>query len=439
MGVFLAGTSSKKINPQVGVELAGYPHEPRNNTSVHDDLLVSCLYLTDGIKALVLTSFDLCYFSKAIASEIREAAAKAIGLPKKSVILSCTHTHSAPWTAGRLDYESIVNSLDYDHAYVEMVRTAAVETIQSAIAGAFPAEAGLGFGRCGKEQGIGGNRRDPVGAVDDQVPVVAIKDLDGNIRSLVVKYAVHPTMLHADNCLVSSDYVGYVRRYLLEKYPSCNVLFHQGTSGDQSPRYFRSSQTFTEAERMGTAIAREAERVIAGISFSPDIKIIVAADELTPVLKKLPETLEAKQTVAAEKEKYETMKVAGTEYTALRTQELAVFGAENAYGYALQQEKLGFVPFAQNELPIELTAIAIGEARIVFMPGEMFAPFGLLITKSSRSRAWVVALSNGFLPGYCCTGEAYEEGGYEAGTSLLRSETGDLIVGAALRLLDEME
>lgn len=439
MTAFLAGTASKKINPPLGVELAGYPHEPRNNTGIHDDLLVSCLYLTDGQTALVLTSYDLCYFSKAIASDIREAAAKAAGVPAANILLSCTHTHSAPWTAARLDYESIVNSLDYDHEYVELVKAATIEVIQSAAQNAFPAMAGLGFGRCGKEQGVGGNRRDPEGVADDQVPVLAIKDLAGNVRSLVVKYAVHPTMLHADNHLASADYAGYVRSYLLEKYPSSTVLFHQGTSGDQSPRYFRSGQTFAEAERMGAAIAREAERTVAGMTFSPDIRLAVAADEILPVLKKLPDLKEAKQQVIAEKAKYEAMQAANEAYTVLRTQELAVFGAENAYGYALQQEKLGYVPFASNELPVELTAVAIGEARIVFMPGEMFVSFGLLITKASNSKAWVVALSNGFLPGYCCTRKAYEEGGYEAGTSLLRPETGDLIVGAALRLLQELE
>lgn len=439
MAALSAGTASSIINPPPGVELAGYPHEPRRNTGVHDDLMVSCLYLTDGSAALVLASYDLCYFSKAIADDIREAAASACGLAKANIILSCSHTHSAPWTAARLDYESIVNSLDYDHDYVDSVKAATIAVIQAAMAGIFPAEAGLAFGRCGKEQGVGGNRRDPAGEADDQVPVLAVRDLTGKIRSLVVKYAVHPTMLHAENLLASADYVGYLRSYLQEKHPDCTVLFQQGTSGDQSPRYFRTGQTFAEAGRMGAAIGREAERTLGTMVFRRDIRLAVKADQLIPILKKLPDLRAAEQQVAVEKAKYEAMRTGNAGYTALRTQELAVFGAENAYGYALQQDKLGYVPFAQNELPIELTAVAIGEARMVFMPGEMFVSFGLLIKKAAGSGTWVVTLSNGFLPGYCCDRKAYEEGGYEAGTSMLQPETGDLIVGAALRLLQELE
>jgi len=40
-----AGMSRVDITPPQGLELAGYPHYPRNNTGAHDPLYAACMYL----------------------------------------------------------------------------------------------------------------------------------------------------------------------------------------------------------------------------------------------------------------------------------------------------------------------------------------------------------------------------------------------------------
>lgn len=43
-----AGTGLVDITPEQGLELAGYPHYPRNNTGAHDPLYAACMYLNNG-------------------------------------------------------------------------------------------------------------------------------------------------------------------------------------------------------------------------------------------------------------------------------------------------------------------------------------------------------------------------------------------------------
>ncbi|GAG54394.1 unnamed protein product, partial [marine sediment metagenome] len=75
---------------------------------------------------------------------------------------------------------------------------------------------------------------------------------------------------------------------------------------------------------------------------------------------------------------------------------------------------------------------------IVAVPGEIFIEFGLNIQKNSPfEKTFIIALANGCLPGYVCTEEAYSKGDYETGTSMLTARSGDIIVKAALRLLEE--
>ena len=43
-----AGMARVDITPPQGLELAGYPHYPRNNTGAHDPLYAACMYLNNG-------------------------------------------------------------------------------------------------------------------------------------------------------------------------------------------------------------------------------------------------------------------------------------------------------------------------------------------------------------------------------------------------------
>ena len=91
-----------------------------------------------------------------------------------------------------------------------------------------------------------------------------------------------------------------------------------------------------------------------------------------------------------------------------------------------------------RELGHEVQVLGIGDTRIVGLPAEIFAEFGLTIQyRAPFDRCFVIELANGCLPGYACTTQAYVQGGYETGTSLLSGKSGEQLVEAAVRLLKE--
>ena len=102
-----AGMSRYDITPPQGLELAGYPHYPRNNTGFHDPLFAACMYLNNGEKEFAWVTLDLLFFSKVHVAAARKLAAEKCGIDPKAIMISCSHTHSGPWAAGRLDIESL--------------------------------------------------------------------------------------------------------------------------------------------------------------------------------------------------------------------------------------------------------------------------------------------------------------------------------------------
>ena len=77
-----------------------------------------------------------------------------------------------------------------------------------------PAEVGLAIadGSC-----VGGNRHDPAGPSDPEVPVLAVRDRDhGTFLAAMVVCSMHPTVLHEDSTLISGDFPAMTRQYLQE-------------------------------------------------------------------------------------------------------------------------------------------------------------------------------------------------------------------------------
>lgn len=98
-----AGMAKADITPEKGLELAGYPHYPRNNTGAHDPLYAACMYLENDGEAVAMVTLDLLFFSKKHTAEVRRRLEAEHILCGDHLMISCSHTHSGPWASGRLD------------------------------------------------------------------------------------------------------------------------------------------------------------------------------------------------------------------------------------------------------------------------------------------------------------------------------------------------
>ncbi|MCE5255719.1 MAG: neutral/alkaline non-lysosomal ceramidase N-terminal domain-containing protein [Spirochaetaceae bacterium] len=437
MNELMAGAAIIDISPGKGIDLAGYPHFPRYNTGIHDPLFASCLYIKNQHKQFVMVTLDILFFSKKHVLYVRDRVEKTEGIPASNIMISCSHTHSGPWASGRLDSESLLMGLGENKEYVDELISKIIGIISEAKKNSFNAEIGFCKEYCGREQGIGGNRRDPAGPCDPYAYVMAARDNEGKTRCIVVNYALHPTLLHEDSTVVTADYPGYIRMALKEKYPEAVMLFAQGTSGNQSSRYFRKGQSFGEAERIGRTIASCVMKAIDSMAFSKSFDINIASEQIPIPLRKLPSRQVMEQRVKEDRSIYDHKVEANASYLEVQNSNLKLLGSEDLLGYVIMMEAGRRIDLIEDENPAEIQVATLGNLKLIGLPGEIFVEYGLEIKKQINGSLVIInELANGCLPGYVCTTSAYDEGGYEADTSLLDPEFGQNLVKKTVELAE---
>src|SRR5690242_5711 len=152
MSALLLGKAVVDITPPVGAHLAGWAGE-RYSNRIHQPLTCRVLYLRQEETIAVVVSVDSIGLSKEYADEIREAAEKELGIPKKAIMLSATHTHSSPILPPCL----FPNHPKPDSHYMEDMKRKVVGAIL--LASQDPVPVSVGFGR--GEGDLGVNRRLP--------------------------------------------------------------------------------------------------------------------------------------------------------------------------------------------------------------------------------------------------------------------------------------
>lgn len=418
-----AGIALVDISPKPGVQMAGYPHCPRPNIGVHDPIYCGVLHLDDGKNSITMVTFDLLYFGKVYCRELRE---KLGG----NIMFTTSHTHSGPWSSTPLASE-LAEGLHDDPEYIAELLPKVEAAIVEARANTFPAKLATGVGHCGKEQGVGGNRRIKNGVQDDSVNVICVKDMNGTVRGILLNYALHPTYLHAENLYVTADYPGYVRRYLSFAYPEAKFMFAQGTSGNQSSRYHRVGQNFEEAARVGSTLGVEVFHTIEKMEFSDDIEISYRSAETDLPTREYPPVEVARQEMEEARKAFREMP--DDDYIAKRNCELAMFGKENEFYYAEIAAADGDITDA--ELPCEVNTLVLGDTLICATQGEIFVEYGLeLKAASPYKKTFVFEVTNGALPGYIFTPDAVDDGGYEVGTSIFTGDAGAKVVETLKKL-----
>jgi hypothetical protein len=92
-----AGFGKVEISPSaIGAELMGYANRDGAATSVHDPLHVRALAIECGDRRVALCSVDLCAVNEDVVAAARARVERERGVPAEHVLVSATHTHSAP-------------------------------------------------------------------------------------------------------------------------------------------------------------------------------------------------------------------------------------------------------------------------------------------------------------------------------------------------------
>lgn len=436
----IAGAAQRDITPPPGRALFGYPHVERIATGTHDPLLASVLVLTAEGPPLVLAALDLLFVSPPAARALRAAVARAVDTLPERVFISCTHTHSGPVTVRFLAWADDPILPEPDAAYLPAVQDALCEAARDARA--HSAAAGLAW-TTADATGVGGNRHAPDGATDPECGILFVRRVaDQRPLAAALVYGMHPTVLHEDSTLYSSDFPHFARAALRDAFgDDLVVLYHTGPSGNQSPRYHVTGQTFAEAERLGRCLGKAvatacADLPAAEFSAAPTLAGMLQAVELPrrPLL----EVPAAAAQLKVYQDRYAALQAAGAPGPEVRTAECAVFGAESSLGLARAQADGTIEALLAAYAPLEVQVLAIGETFLVGFPGEIFTEFGLRLKTEAPGRTFVAGLVNGELQGYIVTPDAAAAAGYEATNSLFAPAAGTVLVETALACIRQL-
>jgi hypothetical protein len=385
----------------------------------------------------------------------REQATKLTGIPESNILISATHTHSAPSSAN-------VFQSDADQEYMIFLAERIASGIEKAHEQLEPAQIGWGvaenpdqvFNRRWKlkpgvtntdpfdrktdvvqmNPGNGNMNKDvPAGPIDPQVTVLSVRAINGRPIAAYANYSLH-YVGGVSGDLVSADYYGVFAELLTQKIGATKVtppfvgIMSNGTSGDinnvnYSLAKLPSRGEFEQIRLVAESVSRTAVDAYAKIEYQKWVPLGVAERELQLGVRKP----DANEIVRAEKLVADARKAGKAQLSTM--QEI----------YARESLKLLEYP---DRVPVRLQAIRIGELGITAIPCEVFVEIGLeLKAKSPFGATLNVSLANGY-NGYLPTAQHHAWGGYEtwrARSSYLETTAAEKITATLLPMLAELK
>lgn len=409
---WLAGAASAPFPVAIGTPMAGYMARTGPSTGVLDELTIGAMVLRWAGTQVAIVAADIAAVDDALVDEVATAA----GLTRSELILCASHTHSGP-----VGIVARMHPADTDRGSPElrgsfvatcaMVITEAIERMQ-------PVD--LLFGRA-ETSGLAANRNDPEGPFDPRLSVLAFRRPTGEISAILVHFACHPTILSADNRLISADFPGALRRGLTTIWEpdgdAPTVLFVNGAAGDVSTRFTRQAQDYGEVERTGAGLAAA---TVSALANARPINGPIRYDRQTV-------SLPPRSLVDPAISSPQTAKIdfAGSP----AEQRLAETRAQGATMLA----KLVETGTDAIRTEICLEAWALDDLSLVTVPGELFASLGARIAGASSSPTLVLGYANGYV-GYLVDKAAVASETYEALASPFAPGAGELVAEAGYAL-----
>ncbi len=441
--VFRAGAFAQNINPKKYPVSVNGGMSDQKATRASDPLHARCLVLDDGKTKLALCVIDACMCPREITDEAKRLAQKATGIPASHILISATHTHSAPTLAGVFQSET-------NEEYVKYLPTLIAQGIQKATENLEPAKVGWGsannskqvfnrrwhreqaqipldpFGRTtNKVQMNPGYQAPglvkPSGPVDPTVSILSVQSAKGRPIAVLANYSLHYVGGVAP---LSADYfgafAGRMKDLLEEKdsKPAFVGIMSNGTSGDinnidfggPAPKNRAAGEQVRVVAYDVANTAMEAYKKIVhkdGITLDAQLQEI----ELGVRLPDEKDLTRAKDVLA---------KAKGRE---LRSMEEV---------YARESVLLAKFP---AKVKVALQALRIGDLCVCAVPCEVFVEIGLeLRKKSPLKQTFTISLANGY-NGYLPTPQQHELGGYET----WRARSSYLEVDAATKVTRTLE
>jgi hypothetical protein len=431
------GRAVVDITPELGTPMQAPqrpPFEVRISDVARDPLQIKAIVLeVDGQKAALVVC-DVTSLPIKIVEAARQEISETTNLDATSVMISATHTHTAPQIRPRFVAQADANARRKTEDYVKLLPTRIAEAVHQADRQLVD---GRVFVARGHEDSISFNRRfrmrdgtiqtnpgksDPTilreiigadGPIDPEVGIVSFETVRGDPLATLVNFSLHLDTIGGYR--PSADFPSQMSKLLADvRGPEMLTIFAPGASGNINhydlldADRIRREKSPGEAARIGTILTAE---------------VLKASRQLQPLQ-------------------------AGTLQVVRKVVRLNMPSEKGQ----LLAERFGNLPqFFDGEVDVlngngsqqfdaEVQVISLGDDLAwVGFPGEPFVELGLALKQASPFRFTMIhTLANGTI-GYIPNLKAYSQPAYEGTASRCAPGSGEQLVEVATRLLVELK
>lgn len=249
------GVGRQDITPPLGTPSAGY--EKRKGApmqGVLDPLYATAMVVDTGTHKLVFCSVDNLGLPFSTCEEIKKRA----HLENCSYFIGSSHTHSG---GGAYFDVPVVGELlagKFDPAIKERYIQGISQAIIDAANSMQPAKIGLGYS---KVEGITEYRSKwpEKCELENDLAIIKVTKADGSPLAILCNFALHPTVLKADNMLFSSDFVGPLRQKLQSELGNVMCLYFNGAQGEIIPPSLECQEIGNTLAERAAALWRETD------------------------------------------------------------------------------------------------------------------------------------------------------------------------------------
>lgn len=451
MNELKVGFSKVNINPELGCDIAGY-FIKRTAKGFLDDLEVRTLALECNGKRIAVISVDCLYIPTNICNTVAQKIEQETGIPSKNIFLTTTHSHTGP----RLVVGKFLNEQDQMIVkYIDLLVSRISNSVLMAFNDLKPSKVAYITGyapervsyirRYKMKDGTtmtcppvdDPNIDHPIGELDLGVNVVRF-DRENSNSIVIVNYGVHADTIGGE--YISADFPHWLRLTISRALDGVECLFLPGAQGDVGstnvhPRGGDMNDTLIsfDNEMKSPGMARFVGRALAGTVLQVyDKACYIDVDDINIIQKtiKIPSNMPDPKYLPLAHKYCELHNAGRDDEIPFEAMELTTVIASASRMCRLEN--------GPEYFEMDLTCLKIGNIVFAGIPGEPFTGIGTEI-KKAKGCAMILpcALTNGY-EGYFPMKSAYDEGGYEAGTSNFKAGVAELIIKESMSLIDDI-
>jgi hypothetical protein len=371
----LAGFSTTNIIPELPIPLGGYIARRGMARSIHKDIYLKTIALSDGKKIFLIGVFDLTYLKGQWVEMIKHLISESFSIPPTFQLLCATHNHSAPPADPHISSRELKRYLrSLEDLVLEGVKNALLDLKMVKLYHASSQLSGVSSYR---------THKDP--RFSPKIDLLVFESPSKN--ALLVNFPCHLTTLGPENNSISSELFGVSAERLLSSPGIDFVAFTNGASADLGTRYTRSSHGFSELERLSRILSNAVLGLLEKKKMIPPLPLEVFEGSVSLPLKSPPSRERA---LSFYKKTLADLKSPKQDHQRLRSSTTL----SEAASILLERAKR---PSPMPEMAY-LQVLKLGKLILAGVPAEIFYTTGQKIKKRFlRRKTLIIGYANDYL------------------------------------------